>query len=123
MQNRAGQIDAVNLGRFVFPPVPMSRLGPQPQADAALRSPRSSRPLIGGCLGDIRKFQPIKSRLLIVPLDAGEAAIDDGGYSFDGERSFGDVGRQDYFPPLARREDGVLLVGGQVAVEFHDGEI
>ena len=91
--------------------------------NSALGSPRASSPLVGGGLRDGAKLQPVESCLFIEPLNAGQAAIHYSGHSLNSERSLGHIRRQDDLSPLTRREHRVLLLGGEVAIQLHHGQI
>ena len=59
----------------------------------------------------------------IVAQDAGQAAIDDAGDALDRQRRFGDVRGEDQLATPRTLEHGVLLLGGQVAVELQQRDV
>ena len=66
-------------------------------------------------------MQPGHAVAEVEPGAAGEAGVDHDPYPLHGQAALGDVGRQhDFAHPRARRgQRGVLLVGGQAAVQQH----
>ena len=95
---------------------------PQPVADAGLGAPGAAAPLIGGGARDPHGLEPGQADVGLVARHPRQPAVDHHPHALDGERGFGDRGRQhDLAPARRRRRDGAVLRRRvERAVKRHD---
>ena len=98
---------------------------PEPIGDAGRGAAGAAAALVGGGARDAAGFERGEAGAGIVGRHAAEAGIDDDADALDGERGFGDRGREhDLAAAGGRRGDGaILLVGGELAVERGDIDV
>ena len=81
------------------------------------RAPGPAGTLVRRGAADFLDEKCVDAAARIEPRDPGEAAVEDEPHAVDRERGFGHVRGDDRLALLVRREGGVLLARGEVAVE------
>ena len=120
LQDDAGQVGAQDLGVGELRSAEEVLLGVEPDADARPHAAAATGALVGRGLADGLDGQPLHLGAQGVAADAGDAGVDDVPDAGDRQRRLGDVGGQHHAAPGVRREDAVLLGGGEPRVERHD---
>ena len=118
-----GEVEPLHLGQLLRGPVVMLALGPQPHAAARRGAARAARALLGAGAGDALDEQRIDAAVRIEARDLRLPSVDDHAHAVDGQRSLGDVRGDDDLAPFAPRHRGVLLGGGQFAVQREHGAL
>ena len=119
LQDDAGQVGPQDLRVGELGPPEIVLLGVEPDRDARLDPPRTSRPLVRGGLRDRLDGQALHLGACGVARDAGDTGVDDVLDPGDRQRGLGDVGREHDPAAGVGREDAVL-VGGRESGEQRD---
>ncbi len=122
-EHRAGEVDALDLGRFERPPRQVVAGVPEAQAEPGRLASGAAGPLVGGGPRDLDRRQAVESGGRIESLLSRQAAVDHRPHALDRHRGFRQVGGQDDTPPRAPAQGGVLLGAGQVAVQRIEVEV
>src|SRR5258706_363979 len=122
LQRRPGEIDAADLGLLALRHRTLLGLAPESQTDPRRRAPRTTGALLRGGARDARELEAVETDGRVVAQDAREARVDDRGDAFDRDGGLGDVRREDDLAAVGGPGDGVLLVGGEIAVEVEERE-
>ena len=122
-EQRAAEFEPADFGQRLRRALVVLALGPEPDAVARRGAARATEPLLGRGAADLFDEERVDPAMGIEPRHARQAAVDDDAHAVDGQRGFGDVGRDDDFSLLARRDGGVLLGGRKFAVQRMKREI
>ena len=118
-QGQRGEVGGQQFGRLRGGQQRLGALGPQPVAHAGAGASGASGPLRGGVLGHAARDHAGQAAGRVELLGAALAPVHHHAHPLDGQRGFGDGGRQHHLAPsLGVGQQGAALLGeGQVAVE------
>ena len=98
----------------------MVRVRPKANTAAWTRTTGTARTLLGRGLRNGLDHQRVDPAQGIEASDAGQAGVDDRTHPRNGQRGFGDIGRDDDLAPRAGADGAVLFFRGQFTVERED---
>ena len=116
-QDDLGEIEPLHFRQFLRGPVEVLALRPQAHAAARRGASRPARALVRARPADLLDEQRIDAAIRIESRHPRQTAIDHQPHAFDGQRGLGHVRRDDHLSLLVARHRGVLLGGGQFAVQ------
>ena len=101
----------------------MLAFSPQAHATARRGAASPAGALVGAGAADALDEQRVDAAIGIEARDPGEAAVDDHPDAVDGQRSFRDVGGDDDLAPVVAGHGGVLVGGGEFAMQGQHDEV
>ena len=122
LEGQSREVGVADLGIGERPPGGVLDLRPQPHGDPGPEASGPARPLVGRRLGRRHGVESGQAGAGIEHRPPGRPAVDDDRHALDGQARLGDVGGEHDLAPAgqARRQRGVLLAGGQRAVQHVD---